>query len=86
MEKGFGSYKVVLGKGGLMRAWGAACWSLGFVFAVLGVIGDAMNATIGLEPISWFLLAIAGFAGSIAWYLGWAVALYFDAKEAKKKE
>ncbi len=30
--------------------------SLGF--AVLGVIGDAVNITLGLESMSWFLLAI----------------------------
>jgi hypothetical protein len=36
--------------------------SLGF--AVLGVIGDALNITLGLESMSWFLLAI--WAGLIA--------------------
>ena len=34
------------------------CWLLGLVFAVLGVIGDAVNITLGLEPMSWFLMAI----------------------------
>ena len=29
-----------------------------FVFAALGVIGDALNITLGLENMSWFLLAI----------------------------
>ena len=29
-----------------------------FVFAALGVVGDAVNVTLGLEPMSWFLLAI----------------------------
>ncbi len=33
-------------------------------FAVLGVIGDAVNITLGLESMSWFLLAI--WAGLIA--------------------
>jgi len=28
------------------------------IFAILGVIGDALNTTIGLESLSWFLLAI----------------------------
>ena len=31
---------------------------LSFLFAALGVIGDALNTTLGLEPMSWFLLAI----------------------------
>ena len=86
MEKGWGSYKCILGKGGLMRVWGGACWILGAIFAILGIIGDAMNATLGLEPTSWFLLAIALFVASIPEYIGWAVAVYFDAKEAKSKE
>jgi len=29
-----------------------------FIFAALGVIGDALNMTLGLETISWLLLAI----------------------------
>jgi hypothetical protein len=29
-----------------------------FLFVALGVIGDALNVTIGLESSSWFLLAI----------------------------
>jgi len=29
-----------------------------FGFALLGVIGDALNITLGLESMSWFLLAI----------------------------
>ena len=29
-----------------------------FTFAALGVIGDALNITLGLESMSWFLLAI----------------------------
>jgi hypothetical protein len=37
---------------------------LGFLFALLGVISDALNVTLILEPISWFLFAI--FAGVAA--------------------
>ena len=31
---------------------------LGLLFAVLGVIGDALSIMLGLESMSWFLLAI----------------------------
>ncbi len=37
---------------------------LGILFALLGVIGDALNITLGLESISWLLLAV--FFGLIA--------------------
>ena len=59
---------------------------LGLVFAVLGVVSDAMNATLGLEPISWFLLAIGVFVASAAPCLGWAVAVYLRSIEAKKEQ
>jgi hypothetical protein len=31
---------------------------LSFLFAIVGIIGDALNTTLGLETLSWFLLAI----------------------------
>ena len=34
------------------------CMVFCLVFVALGVIGDALNITLGLETISWFLLAI----------------------------
>jgi len=61
-------------------------WFLGVIFAVLGIIGDAANVTLGLEPISWFLLAIATFLASITYFIGWAVSWYLSTTEAKKKE
>ena len=31
---------------------------LSLLFAIVGIIGDALDATLGLETLSWFLLAI----------------------------
>ena len=31
---------------------------LSFLFAIVGIIADALNTTLGLETLSWFLLAI----------------------------
>ena len=67
------------------RRWGV-CWILALIFAVLGIIADAINGTLGLEPISWFLLAIAFFVASLSFCLAWALGVYFRAIEAKKKE
>ena len=78
--------KRALRMAGAWAMWGGVCWILGAIFAVLGVIADAINSTLGLESTSWFLLAIAMFVASIPEYLGWAVAVYLEAKEAKKKE
>ena len=38
--------------------FGDACQYACFILAALGVIGDILNITIGLESMSWFLLAI----------------------------
>lgn len=38
--------------------FGGICQYACFLFAALGVIGDALNITLGLESMSWFLLAI----------------------------
>jgi len=40
---------------------GSVCSYLSFLFAALGVVGDALNTTLGLQPIIWLLLAV--FAG-----------------------
>ena len=31
---------------------------LSLLFAIIGIIGDVLNMTLGLETLSWFLLAI----------------------------
>ena len=67
--------KAKLGSEGLV---GHICWFLAAVFAILGIIGDAANVTPGLEPISWFLLAIATFLASITNFIGWAVSWYLN--------
>jgi len=67
-------------------AFAHVLWFLGAVLAVLGVIGEAINVTLGLEPISWLLLAIAAFVASIPQLLGWHLAVYLDAIETKSKK
>jgi hypothetical protein len=62
---------------GMWAVLGGICWMLGLIFAILGVIAEAMNDTLGLTPLSWYLLAIALFAAGISWYIGWAVGLLY---------
>ena len=85
MLKAWMSRERALRMGGAWAMWGGVCWTLGLVFAILGIIGDAINATLGLEPMSWFLLAIALFVASIPEYIGWAVSMYLHATKAKKE-
>ena len=47
---------------------GHICWILGVVFAILGIIAGAMNASLGLSSTGWLLLALVAFvAGIPAW-------------------
>ena len=60
---------------------------LGFLFALLGVIGDALDITLGLESTSWLLLAV--FFGVVAifptMHSVMAKHLYGIEAESKKK-
>jgi len=59
------------------------CWMnstftyLGVAFMVIGIVSDAMNKVLGLEPTNWFIMAV-GFwmLGIFAWFRG-----YYSAKE-----
>jgi len=62
---------------GMWAVCGGVCWILALIFAILGIIAEAMNTALGLTPMSWYLLAIALFAASISGYLGWAVGVLY---------
>jgi hypothetical protein len=71
---------------GPMGLAGHICWFLGAVFAILGIIGDAANATLGLEPMSWLVLAIVAFVAGIPMWLTWALSMHLLGTEAKGKK
>jgi uncharacterized membrane protein len=58
---------------------------IGFVFAILGVISDAMNVSLGLEATSWFLLAITAILAGLFPWLTWVVSVYLNSLEDKSK-
>jgi len=57
-EKPFKNREEVKAEVKLCSTAGTIFLLLSLLFAVLGIIGDALNTTLGLETISWFLLAI----------------------------
>jgi len=59
---------------------------LSFLFIALGVISDALNITLGLEPTSWFLLAIIAMVGAIGPTLHVVVAKHLLGIEAESKK
>jgi len=50
---------------------------LGVAVLLIGIVGDATNKVIGLEPTNWFIMAV-GFwmLGIFSWFRG-----YYSAKE-----
>lgn len=86
MEKTSKERKGIMASSGTWMWWGGVCWTLGVVFTVFGVISEATNISIGLKPMSWFLMAIAAFVSSIPEYIGWLVTVYLDSTEAKSKK
>ena len=62
------------------------CWFLGVIFAVLGIIADAANVTLGLESVSWFLLAVFTMMVGMIWFLSVAIAWYLKTTKAEKEE
>ena len=70
---------------GASALWAHILWFLAVIFVILGVIADAVNSPLGLEPMSWFLLAIAAFLASITYFIGWAISWYLKTTEAKKE-
>jgi len=71
-------------KANLQATWGASLWILGFIFAILGIIADATNGTLGLTMMAWFMLAIVFHLAGLSYWLGWALAVYLRSKEAKE--
>ena len=61
--------------------WGLVCWFLGAIFAIIGIVAGAIDASIGLEAIHWFLLAAVTALFSVTFYIGWAVAWYLQEKK-----
>jgi hypothetical protein len=68
-------------------AWaGSVVTLLSLLFAALGIVSDALNITLGLEPMSWFLLAILGMVGAIGPHMHVVVAKHFLGIEAESKK
>lgn len=59
---------------------------ISFLFAALGVIGVALNITVGLDSISWFLLAIFASLHGVVPNLHLVLAKHLLGIEAESKK
>ncbi|HLE74813.1 MAG TPA: hypothetical protein VI864_02045 [Candidatus Bathyarchaeia archaeon] len=66
--------------------FGDVCQYLCFLFAALGVIGDALNITLGLESMAWLLLAIVAGLNAIIGHMHVVVAKHLLGTEAESKK
>ena len=57
-EKPFKDREELKARIKLCGNWSAICGILAFLFIIIAIIGDALDRTLGLETISWFLLGI----------------------------
>lgn len=70
----------------VMGLWGHVGWFVAALFALLGIIGDAANVTLGLEATSWLLLSIVAFLASMPFYVALGLAWYLRTTEAKSEK
>ena len=64
------------------RFGGISQWAC-FIFATLGIIGDALNITLGLESMSWFLLAIVACLNALIGHMHVVVAKHLFGIESE---
>ena len=57
-----------------------------FLFAALGIIGDVLKITLGLESMSWFLLAIIAGLNAAIGHMHVVVGKHLFGIEAERKE
>ena len=69
---------LLFGGGAKQKAWQMVAYTfVSLACLIVGIVGDAIDETLGLEPTSWFLISI-GFLIAAFWH--WFVA-YYSAKE-----
>jgi len=77
--------KWVVNMTGASGMWGGTLWFLGIIFAILGIIADATNGTLGLTMMAWFMLAIVFHLAGLSYWVSWALGVYLRSKETKKE-
>jgi len=86
VDEPFKNREHVLAEIKLCALAGGVFQILSYLFLVLGAITDALNITLGLEPISWFLLAIFATVGAIVPNMHVVVAKHLLGIETENKK
>jgi len=64
----------------------AVCSIVGIILAAIGVIGDALDIALILEPNSWLLLAIFAGLGAMMTHLNYLMARHLYGIESERKK
>ena len=86
VDQPFKNREHVLAEIRLCGQAGGVITLLSLLFAAIGIISDALNITLGLEPMSWFLLAIFGMVSALGPTLHVVVAKHLLGIEAESKK
>jgi len=72
----------------MLCMWMNALWTyLGVAFLVIGIVSDAMNKVLGLEPTNWFIMAVLFMLmGIFAWFRGYYSALHGSGDTTQQKK
>ena len=63
------------------------CTYLGIAFLVIGIVSDAINKTLGLEPTNWFIMAVLFMVmGIFTWFRGYYSALHCSDDTTQQKK
>jgi len=84
-EKPFKNREEVKAEVKLCSTVGTIFQLLSLLFAVLGIIGDALNTALGLQTMSWFLLAIIAGISSVIPSMHAVLAKHLLGVEAESK-
>ncbi len=85
VDEPFKNRELVIAEIRLCARAGGVCQLLSFPFVALGIISDALNITLGLEPMSWFLLTIIALCVAIITSMHIVVAKHLLGIEAENK-
>lgn len=86
VDEPFRSRESVLAEIRYCARAGGVVTLISILFFALGIISDAFNITLVLEPMSWFLMAIFGMVASMGPTLHVVVAKHFLGLEAESKK
>ncbi|MCW3975313.1 MAG: hypothetical protein NWE86_03615 [Candidatus Bathyarchaeota archaeon] len=85
-EKSLECLKEAMKSSDLLRTVISICFFLGIIFAVIGVIGEVANITLGLSSTIWLLLAIASFLAPIPVLVHFTTLAIFYLLSRKNKD